>query len=66
VVDSQSGIFTKRLFGLTGDIVTASEHYEGDVLAIGDVDGDEALDFIVTRSTPSGAGAQTRAVRTDK
>jgi hypothetical protein len=66
VVNSKSGIYTQRLFGLTGDIVTASEHYEGDVLAIGDVDGDKSLDFIVTRTTPSGAGSQTRAFRTDK
>jgi hypothetical protein len=47
-------------------IVSANEHFEGDALSIGDVTGDGYNDYMVTRATVSGAGTQTRIVKTDR
>ena len=47
-------------------LVTATDHFEGDWLSLGDVTGDGFPDHVVTRATPVGSGSQTRMVRTDK
>ena len=39
---------------------------DGTALLIGDLDGDGAAEFIVTRSVPSGTDTQTRTMTTDK
>jgi hypothetical protein len=46
--------------------VTASDHFEGDALSIGDVTGDGLVDFVISRAVSSGAGPQTRIVKTDR
>jgi hypothetical protein len=60
------GVLRRTLDPLFAAIVTSNEHFEGDALTIGDVTGDGLLDYIVTRATPSGTGAQTRIVKTDQ
>lgn len=50
---------------MTGS-VTSTEHFEGDALSIGDLTGDGLIDFLVTRATVVGSGAQTRIIKTDK
>lgn len=48
------------------DAMVGAEHFEAQVMTIGDITGDGLLDFLLTRAVPSGGGAQTRIVRTDK
>jgi hypothetical protein len=60
------GVLQRTLDPLLAAIVTPNDHFEGDALTIGDVTGDGLLDYIVTRATPSGSGAQTRIVKTDQ
>lgn len=64
------GVFKETLRPLFVDPViglvpAANDAFDGSSLAIGDLDGDGALDFVVTRAT-TGTGAQTRAIKTDK
>jgi len=60
------GVFTESLKPLIVDLRDdAGDAFDGDVLSLGDLDGDDALDFVITRSA-AGSGLQTRAVRTEK
>jgi hypothetical protein len=60
------GNLRRTLDPLFAAMVTGTEHFEGDALSIGDLTGDGFLDYVVTRGTPSGAGTQTRIVKTDR
>jgi len=60
------GNLRRTLDPLFADLVTSTEHYEGDALTIGDVNGDGLLDYVVTRATSTGSGTQTRIIKTDK
>jgi IPT/TIG domain-containing protein len=65
-VNGQVGVFRRTLEPLFQAATTANEHFEGDALAVGDVTGDGLLDYVVSRVTPVGSGAQTRVVKTDR
>lgn len=61
-----SGTFTRTFDDdLVAPLVTATERWEGDALAIGDLDGDGGAAFVVTRAA-GGAAPHTRVVRTTK
>jgi hypothetical protein len=66
-VGLQVGVFRETLKGLITPLLTATEHLEGSALAIGDVNKDGALDFIITRATtsPTSVAPQTRILLTD-
>jgi hypothetical protein len=67
VVGTTSGVYRETLSGLVAPLITANEHYEGDFLAVGDLDNDGALEFVVTRSVTAGATApHTRALHIEK
>jgi hypothetical protein len=68
-VGTQVGVLRETLRGIiTPDLITSTEHLEGTALAIGDVNDDDALDFIITRATtsPTSVAPQTRVIITDK
>lgn len=67
-VGLQVGVFRETLKGLITPLMTSTEHFEGVALAIGDVNKDGALDFIITRATtsPTSPAPQTRILLTDK
>jgi hypothetical protein len=65
-VGTTVGVLKRTLDPLFHAMVRPNEHFEGDALTIGDITGDGLLDYIVTRATPSGSGAQTRIVKTDQ
>ena len=59
------GVFVETLKPLIVAVRDATgDPFDGASLAIGDLDGDDALDFVVTRS--AGPGLATRAIRIDK
>jgi hypothetical protein len=59
------GVFRDALRPLVAALRDATgDPFDGRSLAIGDLDGDDALDFVVTRST--GPGPATRAIRIDR
>lgn len=67
VINQEPGHLTHALAGLVAPLTTATEHFEGVALTLGDVDGDGALEFLVTRDgTTGGSAPHTRAIRTDK
>ncbi len=65
-VGNTVGNLRRTLDPLFAGAVTTTEHFEGDALSIGDLTGDGLLDYLVTRETPVGTGAQTRIIKTDK
>jgi hypothetical protein len=64
IVGAQQG-FLLRTLDPSLPATSATEHFEGDALAVGDVTGDGLLDYVVTRGVSSGVGTQTRVVKTD-
>jgi hypothetical protein len=67
VVGTTSGMFRQTLDGLISPLVTPTEHFEGEFMAIGDLDEDGALEFVITRAVTQGATApHTRAIHIDK
>lgn len=58
-------VMRETLKGLIGQL-SGSDYYDGDVLSIGDLDGDGGTEFIVTRTTPVGTDSQTRVISIDK
>jgi len=66
-VNGKAGVFTKTLSPLIDTLLTATEHYEGDSLAVGDLDGDKAYEFLMTLATTgSHPSPFTRAIRTER
>ncbi len=66
-IGGKVGVFRESLRPLLSTITTASEHFEGDCLAIGDLDKDGGLEFVVTLKSPgTRTGPLTRAVTTDR
>lgn len=65
VINLQQGYLTRALESLVTPLITANEHFEGVSLAIGDLDGDGALEFVITRDAGSPA-PHTRAISIDK
>jgi hypothetical protein len=62
------GVLRTTLDSLIDGVVNTNpraDFFDGVCLAIGDVDGDAALDYVVTKAVSSGEPA-TRALRTDK
>ena len=66
VVSAQGGIYLDTLRDLLTPLVRADEHFEGDALALGDLNDDGAIDFVMSRGTASGAATDTRVIITDK
>ena len=66
--ESLKGLFTGvPAQSIPGLPLAANGYYDGDSLAIGDLDGDKVDDYVITRSTtPAGVGPHTRAIKTDK
>jgi hypothetical protein len=65
-VNQQVGVFRESLKGLLTPLVTATEHFEGDWMSIGDVNQDGTLDFVISRAATTQPAPQTRIVITDK
>jgi hypothetical protein len=67
VANQQSGVLTRNLDGLLQAIVTPLEHFEGSALSIGDLDGDGAWEFVISRDgSTGGSSPHTRTIRIDK
>ncbi len=65
-VDGASRVLRDDYGDLIAPLVVDGETYDGIALVIGDLDGDGANEFLITRSAPSGAGRETRAITTDQ
>ncbi|MCG3134321.1 MAG: hypothetical protein HMLKMBBP_01626 [Planctomycetes bacterium] len=66
VVSGQVGVFRERLKPLVAAQTTVTNRFEGSCLAIGDMDGDGGLEFVVTRAGAPGTAPHTRAISIDK
>jgi hypothetical protein len=64
MVGAQRGSLLRTLYPSL-PATSATEHFEGAALVVGDLTGDGLLDYAVTRAVSSGAGTQTRIVKTD-
>jgi hypothetical protein len=47
-------------------IISATEHFEGDAMSVGDVNKDGAYDFVITRAGTTSPAPQTRVLLVDK
>jgi hypothetical protein len=66
VVSGQPGHLDLSLQGILDGLVTSpTDHFEGDCLAIGDLDGDKQPEFVISRAA-TGAGNKTRAIQLAK
>ena len=66
VEDFEVGKLRTELAGLVESVVDATgDPLDGTSLLIGDLDGDGAAEYIVTRSVPVGTDTQTRTMTTD-
>jgi hypothetical protein len=69
IVAATAGVFTTKLMPLLQSPympLGSNEHYEGDSMAIGDLNADGAYDFVVVRASTSASAPETRIVITDK
>ena len=65
-VDGASRVLRADYGDLIAPLVVDGETYDGIALVIGDLDGDGANEFLITRSIPSGGGRDTRAISMDR
>ncbi len=66
VVEAQQvGVLREEFRGLVTAIV-GNDTFDGTSVQIGDLDGDGANEYVITRSTPVGVDTQTRIIRTDR
>jgi len=69
IVGQTAGVFTTSLMPLLQGTylpLGSNEHYEGDTMAIADVNRDGAYDFVLVRANASQPSPETRVLITDK
>ena len=67
IEDQQVGVLRDEFQGLIANVAGGgNDPLDGTSLAIGDLDGDDATEFVVTRSVPEGDDTQTRTMTTDR
>lgn len=66
IVNQKVGVFRETLRGIITPLVNSNEYLDGEFMSIGDVNADEALDFVLTRATTTSLPPQTRILVTDK
>lgn len=64
--NGQIGIFTRTLQQLFDDVATEDEIFDGTTFLLGDINQDDLLDILITRSESTDEGTQTRLVRAIK
>jgi len=69
IVNLKAGIFTTKLMPLVQNPylpLGGNEHYEGDAAAMGDINHDGTVDFVVVRASTTAQSPETRVIIIDK